>query len=237
MSRFLVTWRSRDTGRTYPVGLLVVGSSDYRFSYLPGVASIEDFREFVNFPDFDRDYRASRLFPFFSQRVMDPRRPDYPAYVSALGLTVDASDLDVLARAGGQRKGDTVQVILEPTIGVGGAVDHYFLLSGARHAPGDAPALIDGLEQGAALTVRPQPENLVNPNAHLICTTLDQPLGWVPDALLDLAQEVIATDYRLTAAHVNGRQWPSHLRVVARLQGTVPPSFEPFRFLTSLTRV
>jgi hypothetical protein len=233
MSRFLVTWRSRVTGRSHPVGFLTANSRDYRFSYLPDVADLEDFRPFVNFPDLSRPYQSSRLFPFFSQRVMNSRRPDYQAYVAALGLPADASPVDVLGRAGGQRKGDTVQVILEPTIGADGAVDHTFLLSGARHAPGDAPALIDRLREGEPLTIRPQGDNKVNPDAHLICTTHGDPLGWVPDALLATVQEIMANDYGLTVAQVNGPEWPSYLRVVLRLRGTVPPGFEPFTSLAS----
>lgn len=234
MSRFLVTWRNRATGRTHPVGLLTATSQDYRFSYLPDVEGLADFRPFVNFPDPIREYRSSRLFPFFSQRVMNPRRPDYQAYVAALGLPADASPLDVLGRTNGQRKGDTVQVILEPMIRADGSVEHAFLLSGARHAPGDAPALIDRLSPEEALTVRPQHDNNVNPDAHFICTEAGDPIGWVPDALLELVREVIASDFRLTATQVNDREWPSHMRVVVRLCGSVPPGFGPFRSLSSL---
>ena len=234
MSRFLVTWRSRTTERTTPVGVLISGGQDFLFSYLPTVAHLEDFRAFVNFPDLKREYRSSELFPFFSQRVMDRRRPDHQAYVAALGLPADASVIDVLGRASGQRKGDTVQVILEPTVEPDGSVHHAFLLSGTRYAPGDAPSVIDALQQGADLTFRPQPENLVNPDAQLICESHGQALGWVPDALLGFVQEVITNDYRLTATQVNGPEWPNHLRVVAQLRGSVPPGFVPFDSLISL---
>lgn len=234
MSRFLVTWRSRATERTHPVGLLVDSPHDFTFRYLANVQDIAEFRPFVNFPDPKREYRSSHLFPFFSQRVMNPRRPDYSAYIAALGLPEDASPVEVLGRASGQRKGDTVQVILEPSIRAGGAVDYTFLLSGARYAPGDAPAVIDTLRQGAALTIRPQLDNEVNPHAHLICTTGGDPIGWVPDALLHMVQEVVSSHFRLTAVQVNGRDWPSHLRVVVHLRGTLPPGFEPFRSLSSL---
>lgn len=234
MNRFLVTWRNRATQRTHPVGLLTADHEDYRFSYLPGVEQIAGFRPFVNFPDPTREYRSPRLFPFFSQRVMNPRRPDYQSYVAALGLSTDASPLDILGRASGQRKGDTVQVLLEPRVRADGTIDHTFLLSGARHAPGDGPGLIDRLNQGDALTIRPQPANKVNPDAHLICTADGDPIGWVPDALLETVKEIMANDYRLTASQVNGREWPSHLRVVARLRGSVPPAFEPFKSLSSM---
>jgi hypothetical protein len=235
-NRFLVTWRHRATQRTHPVGQLIAELEEYTFSYLPHVERIAGFRPFVNFPDSTREYRSSRLFPFFSQRVMSPRRPDYQFYVAALGLSVDASPLEVLGRAGGQRKGDTVQVVLEPNIAADGTVDHTFLLSGARHAPGDAPGLIDQLNQGDVLIIRPDSANAVNPDARYICTTHGEPIGWVPDALLDTVKEVMTSDYRLTATRANGREWPSHVRVVVRLRGVVPPTFQPFTSLSSLAR-
>ena len=236
MNRFLVTWRSRVTQRTHPVGVLTAAPEDYRFEYLSDVGQIEDFRAFVNFPDLSREYRSNRLFPFFSQRVMDPRRSDYKAYIAALGLAENASQVDVLGRASGARKGDTVQVILEPRIAPDGGVDHTFLLSGVRHAPGNAPAAIDQLTSGARLTIREQPENRVNPQALLVCTTEDQVLGWVPDALLDFVHQVVSGHYQLTASRVNGSEWPSQLRVVVNLKGNVPTDFEPLEPLAPLAR-
>lgn len=234
MDRFLVTWRSRASGRTHPVGLLRASGEDHAFSYLPEVAAIPDFRPFINFPEYTRVYHSARLFPFFSQRVMHQRRPDYLAYVAALGLPADSSPLQVLGRSNGQRKGDTVQVILEPAIDPDGGLDHAFLLSGARHAPGDAPGVIDHLPEGSALTIRSQSDNQVNPHAQLICTANGEPIGWVPDALLDTVQAVRTGDYQLVAMQVNGRQWPSHMRVVLRLRGSVPPAFQAFTSLSSL---
>ena len=57
----------------------------YRFQYR-SIESVREFRPFIGFPDFDRVYESSRLWPFFDLRVMDRKRPDYSQYVGWLGL-------------------------------------------------------------------------------------------------------------------------------------------------------
>jgi hypothetical protein len=237
VNRFLVTWRDRSVPRTYPVGVLLADEAGYGFTYLPAAESTPGFRPFVNFPDLGRRYRSSTLFPFFAQRVMDQRRPDHPAYLQALGLAPDAIETDVLGRANGQRKGDTVQVILEPHVDPNGDVDHVFLVSGVRHAPGNPESKAEHLGVGDGLTLRAEPNNPSNPSALLVCTPPGDPIGWSPDALLHLAHQVIKNSYRLNVVRVNGADWPSHLRVIVRLTGSVSPGFEPFPSLVTLTAV
>jgi hypothetical protein len=228
MTRFLVTWRNGALRRTYPVGVLVATEMVCDFSYLEAAATTPDFRAFVNFPELDRPYNSTQLFPFFSQRVMDRRRPDHAGYVRALGLPADATDLELLGRANGQRKGDTVQVILEPTVGVAGEVDHSFLVSGVRHAPGESGPALAQVREGDRLLLLPEPENPSNVEAILVSVEGGQPLGWIPDALLPLAHEAMACGYELTVLRLNGEDWPSHLRLVVRLTASVSADFEPF---------
>jgi hypothetical protein len=235
VNRFLVTWRNRSLRRTFSIGLLTATEEGFRFSYLPGASTAPDFRPFVNFPELERQYRSTSLFPFFAQRVMDSRRPDYLNYLQALALPPGATATDVLGRANGQRKGDTVQAILEPHIDEDGRIDHVFLVSGVRHAPGNPQTDVQFLRPGSRLVLEPEPQNPANPDALLISREQGHPIGWVPDALLYLAREVAKGSYQLEALRVNGAEWPSHLRVIVRLTGAVLPGFEPFPALGTLT--
>jgi len=229
VTRFLVTWRNRSLGRTFDVGLLTAAADGFAYSYLPGTASVPGFRPFVNFPDLDRQYRSPRLFPFFSQRIMEPRRPDYLTYLQALALPADATSLDVLGRTNGQRKGDSVHVVREPDVADDGRVDHVFLVSGGRHAVVDGEGAWRTLSAADPLTTRPEPTNPANPEALQIwAPTVASPLGWVPDALIRFVGEVSASPHRLTVERLNGEDWPAHLRTVVRLVGVVPIGFEPF---------
>lgn len=74
-------------------------SHGFRFWYLPSAGEVPDFRPFLGFPDVARVYESKHLWPFFSVRVMDARRPDYSSYLQALGLTPGASPLDILSRS------------------------------------------------------------------------------------------------------------------------------------------
>lgn len=214
MKRFLVTWRNRDTQRTHPVGALYVDGV-FAFKYLDRLPG--DFRPFINFPHFDQQYVSKSLFPFFSQRVMDSRRPDYAAYLEALGLPPTATQLDVLGRSGGGRKGDTVEVVAEPAVNRDGSLDHKFLVRGVRYQQGNDDAL-NNLAEGDPLQLVAQPENQVNPRAQLVCRADGTRLGWMPDALLDYVLGLDSFNRELSVDRVNLEPWPSHMRLVARLR-------------------
>jgi hypothetical protein len=231
--RFLVTWRNRSTGRGAPVGMLTANPDQFQFTYLPAAFRTADFRPFVSFPDLSRIYRAPQLFTFFAQRVMDPRRPDYSDYLKALALPLDASPIEVLGRSSGQRKGDSVQVILEPHVSGDGLVDHVLLVSGVRHAPGDSARAIATIDEGARLDLRPEPDNPANPRAILFCTAGGAPVGWVPDPLIDFFEETMHHELRVRVVRVNGPEWPDHLRLVVRASGRASPAFAPFAFAES----
>src|SRR5213592_4251242 len=99
--RFGIAWRNRVLRSIHDVAVLDADPHLYRFQYCPGVESVEGFRPFIGFPDFDRVYESARLWPFFDLRVMDRKRPDYAQYVNWLGLSTEADRLEILARSGG----------------------------------------------------------------------------------------------------------------------------------------
>jgi hypothetical protein len=103
--RFAVAWRNRSRRLITPVAVLVHRGAGYRFQYLDGVEeSVPGFRPFIGFPDVRRVYESVRLWPFFDLRVMDSKRADFPQYIHWLGLTPEASRLDILSRSGGNKR-------------------------------------------------------------------------------------------------------------------------------------
>lgn len=145
----------------------------YHFAYLENAWRVAAFRPFPNFPMLDRSYSSAVLFPFFAARVMDRRRPEHAAFLRALDLPEDAHDLDVLARNEGARKGDGVAVVEEPEVGPGGATSHVFVVRGLRFALPDRAArevVLEGVQRGTVLTVRPDDGNAVNPRALALTT-------------------------------------------------------------------
>jgi hypothetical protein len=202
----------------------------YSFGYVPDASQISDFRPLLEFPDFQRTYESEELFPFFAQRIMDSRRPDYPAYVAALALPQDATALDVLGRSGGRRKADKVQVAEIPRAELDGTTSFDFLVHGSRFSPvGEdvVSAALIAAQLGDELTLLPEPENPVNPNALLVATAAQVPIGWVPDLLIPYVNSVRdAGRWQLTVLRVNGPEVAWQLRLVAHMSGRLPSSPE-----------
>lgn len=231
LRRLGVAWRRGSNPAVIsPVGILCSDGGEYSFRYLRTVEGLVDFRPLLGFPDVRATYRSTKLFPFFAQRVMDRRRPDFPEYLAQLHLPPTASEFDVLARSGGKRKGDTVQVAEEPEVGPEGDVQYDFLLRGARYAPSvdEDPAgrALDRLQTSDLLRLVPEPTNPVNPDALLVLSADGHRVGWVPDLLVYFAAEASqAPGSSLRVLQTNGPDAPLHLRVVARLSGRVSAGY------------
>jgi hypothetical protein len=229
--RLLVAWRNVSVPSTHPVGWLEYDGT-YRFRYLPTVETTPGFRPFLSFPDPGRSYESELLFPFFAQRVVDRRRPDYQDYLDALALPRTADPLEILGRSGGWRRADKVQVVEVPGVMAGGSTRHVFLVHGTRFAAVRDPAVevaLARLSAGDTLHVIPEPDNPVNSKALEVSTAEGARVGWVPDLLIGYVSTVLHQGpATLVVTRVNGPDLPSYMRLVVELSGTVPSGYEPF---------
>ena len=222
--RLVVAWQNRATRLIEPVGLLEHGPP-YRFRYLRRAGRVEGFQPFVSFPDLERTYTSLNLFPLFSQRIMSMRRPDFGEFLDQLHLSRTSTPWEQLARSEGRSSGDTVQVFPVPSVGTDGATTCRFLVHGIRHVTGGPlPALV----RGQPLALQDDPSNPYNDQAVLVTDTAGHPLGYVPDLLLGhLAQMRSTGPVDVTVEHINGPEAPPHMRLLVRLEGRVPPGYEP----------
>lgn len=223
--RFFVVWQDPVTRELVRVGELTArgdgNKRTYEFSYTSEAATHPRFRPFPAFPDLDRTYRQAELFAFFQNRVMSPRRPDYPEYLSALGLSsAQADPVELLARTGGGRATDTIQVVPAPVTEEHQEVLH-FLVSGVRYMDPEGVRLAQ-LEPGAKLCLRPEPDNDSDPRAVLLDARTDEPVGYIPSYLLDYLhkQRDQGADVEVTVEQVNGPDTPWHLRLLCRMDVT-----------------
>jgi hypothetical protein len=224
--RFAVAWRNRPRRFIAPVAVLDHDATGYRFQYLPVVdQTVEGFRPFIGFPDIHRAYEAARLWPFFDLRVMDRKRPDFREYVQWLGLTADASQLDILSRSGGEQKGDNVYLVEAPIVGNDGTTESIFLVRGTSYAvrQHDTARVAESLRSGDELAVVDDVTNEANPEALLLATPDGAAVGWVPDLLIDYARQVRTGGGRATVLQNNGPHAPWHMRLLVRLSGHVAP--------------
>lgn len=231
--RLMVAWQHPETRQISPVGVLDIDAGRYRFRYLRRAFSVRDFCPFVGFGDRGRVYVSDELFPLFQQRVMNPRRPDYGRYIKSLNLTADTTPWEQLAKSGGRRAGDTIQLFPEPVVRADGSSECSFLVHGVRHIQqGYNPVVgrqIEDLRKGDLLDLLPQPDNEMNPRALLISTLKGDLLGWVPDLLLDYVHALRETgSVELRVEHSNGVNTPYHFRLIARIEGRMPAGCKPF---------
>jgi hypothetical protein len=218
--RLMVTWQDPETRTYHHVGWLTqYDDCSYGYAYLPSAQRLARFHPFVGFREFDRSYYSSHLFPFFAQRLLSPLRPDLPRLLSALALdhTDAVGPLEFLARSGGHRGGDTVELLPEPLVADDGSTCWLFLVHGVRHVLG-AGEVIDRLRPGDGLEVVAEPDNPVNPEA-LLVTRDGQRLGWVPDPLLRHLSSIVNPE--LTVVRANAADLGHHLRLLVKVTGHV----------------
>lgn len=230
LRRFAVSWRNSTSNEIHAVGILEADETHFHFRYLSNAAEIVGFRPFIGFPHLDESYQSTRLWPFFSLRAMDPRRPDFELYVTRLGLTTDASVLDILSRSGGETQGDRVSVVETPHVGLDGSTEYVFLVRGARYATAQSssPEVVNALRAGDPLVLVPDSSNPVNPDALIVATTSGAPIGWVPDLLVPYFQALAEDHVELTVNRNNGPDAPWHLRLLVHAHGAIDPTFTAF---------
>ena len=219
----LVTWQDPDTGRYHAVGLLSRARDLYRFRYLDDAHNLPGFRSFLGFSDMERDYASPHLFPIFAERVLIDARRDRVNLYEALGLVATAGPMEFLARSGGRRAGDRIQLLPTPFV-ADDRTSCVFLVHGVRHLPGAGDA-VDRLEPGQELALVPEPDNPRDPDAVLV-TQDGIRLGWVPNPLLGYVRAVLSSgDARLTVVRANPRDLGHHMRLLVRIEGSLPESY------------
>lgn len=220
----LVTWQDPESRRYHAVGMLLrTQDGQYRFRYLSEASSLPGFRPFLGFSEFGRDYASPHLFPLFAERVLDEARPDRITLYEALALVETAGPMEFLARSGGRRAGDRIQLLPVPQVHAG-QTSCVFLVHGVRYLEA-AESAIDQLEPGEPLALEPEPANPIDSDAVLV-TRGGTKLGWVPNPLLPYVRAVMSTgDARLHVVRANPRELGHHMRLLVQLEGTVPVGF------------
>lgn len=229
-----VAWQDPEGRAIIPVGRLTRQARGYRFEYIRGALRAHDrgFLGFVEFPQFAAHYTSDSLFPLFQNRLMPTARPDYVEHVQALGIDpADADPMGVLARSGGTRATDRVELFAPPSfIADKQRWESYFLLRGVRHRPRSAQQRILELKPQERLYVMLDFQNEHNARALLLRTEDGHAIGHLPDYMVeDIAQLVdMPGQIEVRVEQVNPPPTPVHHRVLGRLVARWNPGFHPF---------
>ena len=234
-----VNWQDEKSRRIFPVARLVTlaGDAGYEFVYIAAARNAQEFgfAPFQAFPELTEVYLAPELPAFFKNRLLQPGRPDYPLHLRELGLAPeDATPVEILARSGGRRVTDPLEVFAE-LVPAGERFEAHFFVRGIRYLPGAETAALE-LQVGEQLRLKHEPTNEFNTNAHLVICHGGQAVGYVPDYLVDDLRELVEKDesLRVEVVQVNQPPAPSQQRLLCKLStsGKSPlphrgPRFEP----------
>lgn len=237
-----VIWQNPDTRRYFPVGRLcakgVPPEEMYEFVYTRGAESArgQGFEPFLAFPDIGKEYLSIDLFPFFANRLLSTSREDYRDYIEQLGLSPEtASPMAILARSGGRRTTDSIELFAPPcrqksTSGPSQVLEYYFLLHGTGHMKECARLLVESkLQTGEPLLLMHDLQNEVDPKAFVLRTKDYCCIGFVPRFLTEDVWTLLDTGEQVgvTIQQLNPPPAPIQQRVLCKLLAEVRSGFSP----------
>jgi hypothetical protein len=229
-----VSWRDPASGSIHPVGRLIRRfgpmGEHFSFAYLKLAEHLDGFEPLPGLPDLHTRYDDDQLFPVFSNRLMPRTRPEFDVLAARVDLSGDADPFEVLARSGGRRATDRIEVFMAPERTQSGDSSVLFFARGLRHVPGALEVVAD-LQPGDSLVLADDPSNAHNARAVLLRVSDGQQLGWVPDYLVEHVHDLRQLNRAEPAAlveHVNDASVPSHMRLLCRLEAPWPNGYVPF---------
>ena len=232
-NRLYVGWQSPEDKTWHCIGELSrdelgTSVSGYCFRYLRGAQTASGFGPLAGLPDLFGQYCSDQLFGVFTTRLMPQGRPDRPQYLKWLRLGAsDGSDpIEELARGGGIRSSDSIQLFPAPTKHEGRYQTQFFA-HGLSHQDASAILSAQRLHEGDLLRLVPEPDNQHDGCAIAIQTGA-QRIGFVPRFLsCDIGELLRAGDAPLSVEAVNTDAPLSH-RLLCRFSAPWPDGFEPF---------
>jgi len=232
-----LAWQDKARSRQwFPIGRLdaSVPDSYFRFRYTRGAELARartDFQPLLSFPQLDRAYESSELFPLFKNRVLSAGRADFSEYLQHLGLTPANSDpIEILSVDGGYRATDSLEVFPKIERHPDGGFRCRFFLHGWRHVNPAAQARLDGVQPGEKLVASIEINNPATDIAVQVQTTDYHVVGWTPRYLVtDLIRAIAQSPAKLEAEVIkmNPAPAPSKQRVLIEFRGHWPEGYEP----------
>lgn len=165
MSSAFVVWQDPGTSLWVPVAKLSEEDGVFKFAYTRGALN----KRFSAFPRMDhmvKSYVSTELFPFFQNRLIPERRPEYYSMLNWLDMVPGSNDpIDILSASGGSRKTDSFRIVKVPQKSSDGFYRLKFFVSGIHYVSDEAKICINHLAKGERLECLVEPTNNVDQNA------------------------------------------------------------------------
>lgn len=233
MKSLYVAWQNNNHRNWTPVGKLSHEKGFYRFVYTRGAESAPDFKPFGHMQDLHQAYNSQELFPIFANRILAKSRPEYSTYLKWLGLSSAKYDeLEELARTGGLRATDSLELFPSPEPTENKRYEVYFFCRGMRHLHPENQERARNLKVGERLFLMQDLQNEVDDNALLVRTCDPITLvGYAPryysaefTSLINLGA---CDQVKITVEQINSDA-PMQYRVLCKISSPWPKGFTPF---------
>ena len=232
MKALFVAYQDASTRTWTPVARLTHDGQLYHFAYTSGAKSLPNFVPFGRMVELDAEYVSEQIFPLFANRLLPKTRPEYKEYLNWLGLSEVSHDaLDELARTGGLRATDSLELIPCPEPTNTNQFEVFFFCRGLGHRTEENQARALHLKVGERLFLMQDYQNNSDNLALLLRT--DNPVtlvGYVPRyysaEFSQLISLVGSKTIMVTVEKVNPDA-PIQYRVLCKLIAPWPKQFNP----------
>lgn len=231
----LLAWRNPKSHEWVPIGSLSFQNQKFTFKYTFSARSLAeegDFTPFANMEDFEQSYESEELFPLFQNRLLPKSRPEYASYLDWLNLSEkECSPLDELARSGGVRVTDNMQLFPVPE-NINGKYEVNFFSHGIRHLAPNYIDRIGHLTQGSKLHIMADLQN--NRDHFALALRTDDPpelVGYVPRFFARDFNRLLNTNgaenVHVFVEKINLNA-PLQFRLFCQIKTFWPTNFKPF---------
>lgn len=224
-NHLFISWQNSISRAWYVIGKLSQQQDGYIFQYVQGArkAQQDGFLYLDSMSDLYAIYRSEQLFPFLKNRLLSPRRPEYPQFISWLGFTGNPSDIEVLARSSGTKVTDNLQTFSPISFNQHNEFCCYFFVHGTQHGNQHEQHIFH-LKCGDKLTLKCEPDNPFDKNAVLVCENNPNiRLGYCPRYLAEEISTMLDDNldyYRLSVERIEPNA-PKNYRLMCRFEGRV----------------
>lgn len=173
VTSLFVAWQSPAQRLWFTVGKLTSADGRFRYNYTRGAALAKDsgFKPFTAFPDLLVSYESERLFPFFKNRLLSRSRREYSDFVRWVSGHEKSHDpIILLARSGGIRMTDSLELFPKPERDERGHFHLHFFAHGLRYMPASAAKRAEELRRGDRLLIMKDFQNPADPQALMLRT-------------------------------------------------------------------
>ena len=226
-----IALRDFDSSSWIPVAKVQKKNDLYSLIYTRGAARLRGFEGFFRMRDLGCEFYSSDIFPILKNRLLSKGRPEYGVYKEWMGRSRDDSDVfEELARTGGLRGTDDIELIPVPEKTSDGRYEAYFFSHGLRHLDKSNVEAVNSVPTGARVFLARDVQNSHDRFALLL--RVEDPrtvLGYVPryysqafSSLLDIDSESVD----VTVFRVN-KGAPPAFRVLCKLSAPWSSGFDP----------